>query len=148
MNKWHEEEITYFGFIRFPWVVSKTGNIYNQEQKRTSRSILHPHPTRWGLIPLQRFSRCILQPQPTELPGHVVGSLTPLQKCSRCILLAPSLSVDWATFCFVPGNHDVINMSFYQVAEIVVFYMTLFFRSISPSVTSNRSGGESVGAAK
>ena len=52
--------------------------------QRYSRCILQPKPTgsRGGLTPLQRYSRCILQPQPTGPRG----SLTPLQRYSRYIL--------------------------------------------------------------
>ena len=39
-----------------------------------------------SLTPLQRYSRCILQPKSDGPQGIRLLSLTPLQRCSRCIL--------------------------------------------------------------
>ena len=68
--------------------------------QRYSRCILQPH-VNWptghlleSLTPLQRCSRCILQPHVNWPTGHLLESLTPLQRCSRCILQP---HVNWPT---------------------------------------------------
>ena len=65
------------------------------------------HSLREGLTPPQRYSRCILQPQPTGLRWFIVifmtlvggrGGLTPLQRYSRCILLPQPTGLTWFLF--------------------------------------------------
>ena len=71
--------------------------------QRCSRCILQPQPTRlWlngGFTSLQKCSRCILQPQPTRL--WLKGGFTSLQKCSRCIL-QPQPTGLWLKGGFIP----------------------------------------------
>ena len=64
----------------------------------------YPEPLlRWGLTPLQRCSRCILQPQPTRprwfnvIIRTLVGGefFAPLQRCSRYILLLQPTGLRW-----------------------------------------------------
>ena len=60
----------------------------------SSPNRLGQQDTYWeSLIPLQRYSPYIQQPQRTTPPGHSLGCggcVTPLQKCSLCILLPKS----------------------------------------------------------
>ena len=58
-----------------------------QSMYSTAPADLTIQDTDWGsLTPLQKCSRCILQPKQTEPHDTRWGSLTPQQRCSWCIL--------------------------------------------------------------
>ena len=85
-------------------------------------ALLEPHhhivyqDTRWGsLTPLQKYNRCILQPQLTGSKDTHWGSLTPLQRCSRWVYSVAI--VDWAT------RHSLGE--YYPSGEIQFVYSTV-----------------------
>ena len=76
-------------------LVSYPGHLFSYASSKML-SVYSTAPTDWvtehsfgdGLTSLQRCSRCILQPQPTEMsyPGHLLREILPLCRDAVCIL--------------------------------------------------------------